>query len=65
MRSPRLGCHPGRGAGHGEPMIEFATAALAVLAVSCLTMLGLELLARHEIRNHWRGYERRSTEADN
>ena len=46
-------------------MIEFATAALAVLAVSCLAMWGLELLARHEIRNHWRDYESGSIEADN
>jgi len=46
-------------------MIEFTIAAITCLAVSGLLMWGLELLARHEIRNHWRGYERRSDKADN
>lgn len=46
-------------------MIDDILSATAVLAVSCLTMWGLELLARREIRKHWRDYENRSIEADN
>lgn len=46
-------------------MIDTILSAIAVLAVSCLTMWGLELLARREIRKHWRDYESRSTETDN